>query len=219
MNAAAEAPRGELMDRVYRHQRHIYDLTRKYYLLGRDHLIAALNPPTGGSVLEIGCGTARNLIAAAQAYPRASCYGVDISAEMLATARAEVEKAGLSARITLAKGDATRFDPVALFGKASFDCCFFSYSLSMIPGWREALDRAARLTSAERGRLHVVDFGQQEGLPDWFRTALFAWLQHFHVTPRVDLEGALEATAQAIGGTLSFRRLYRGYSWYAELSR
>ena len=35
MRAAAEAPSGELMDRVYRHQRHIYDLTRKYYLLGR----------------------------------------------------------------------------------------------------------------------------------------------------------------------------------------
>ena len=25
---------------MYRHQRHIYDLTRKYYLLGRDRLIA-----------------------------------------------------------------------------------------------------------------------------------------------------------------------------------
>ena len=170
-------------------------------------------------MLEIGCGTARNLIAAAQAFPRASCYGVDISAEMLATAQTEVENAGLSGRIALAKGDATRFDPVELFGKASFDRCFFSYSLSMIPAWREALDCAARLTSAVHGRLHVVDFGQQEGLPDWFRAALFAWLQHFHVMPRADLEGALEATVQAIGATLSFRRLYRGYAWYAEVSR
>ena len=32
----------ELMDGVYRHQRHIYDSTRKYYLLGRDRLIAGL---------------------------------------------------------------------------------------------------------------------------------------------------------------------------------
>ena len=31
-----------LMDGVYRYQRHIYDLTRKYYLLGRDGLIADL---------------------------------------------------------------------------------------------------------------------------------------------------------------------------------
>ena len=27
------------MDRIYRHQRHIYDLSRKFYLLGRDRLI------------------------------------------------------------------------------------------------------------------------------------------------------------------------------------
>ena len=28
----------EQMDRMYRYQRHIYDLTRKYYLLGRDRI-------------------------------------------------------------------------------------------------------------------------------------------------------------------------------------
>ena len=27
------------MDRMYRAQRHIYDLTRKFYLLGRDRMI------------------------------------------------------------------------------------------------------------------------------------------------------------------------------------
>ena len=32
-----------LMDRLYRRQRHFYDLTRKYYLLGRDRLIAGLD--------------------------------------------------------------------------------------------------------------------------------------------------------------------------------
>ena len=31
-----------LMDRMYRRQRHIYDLTRKFYLLGRDEVIARL---------------------------------------------------------------------------------------------------------------------------------------------------------------------------------
>ena len=33
------------MDRIYRHQRHIYDPTRKYYLLGRDRLIDGLAVP------------------------------------------------------------------------------------------------------------------------------------------------------------------------------
>lgn len=59
------------MDRMYRRQRHIYDASRKFYLLGRDNLIRETQPPQGGSILEIGCGTARNLIRAASVYPSA----------------------------------------------------------------------------------------------------------------------------------------------------
>ena len=44
------------MDAIYAWQRHIYDATRKYFLFGRDRLIATLNVPECGTVLEIGCG-------------------------------------------------------------------------------------------------------------------------------------------------------------------
>ena len=47
------------MNRMYRRQRHIYDGTRRYYLLGRDQMISRLRPEAGASVLEIGCGTGR----------------------------------------------------------------------------------------------------------------------------------------------------------------
>jgi len=67
------------MDGIYRYQRYIYDATRKYYLLGRDLLLDELRPPMGGTVLEIGCGTGRNLILAARRYPSARLYGFDIS--------------------------------------------------------------------------------------------------------------------------------------------
>ena len=40
-----------LMDRIYRRQRHVYDVTRKYYLLGRDELIEGLAPPADSRVL------------------------------------------------------------------------------------------------------------------------------------------------------------------------
>ncbi|MEA2850407.1 MAG: S-adenosylmethionine-diacylgycerolhomoserine-N-methyltransferase, partial [Rhodospirillaceae bacterium] len=122
-----------LMDRLYRRQRHFYDVTRKHYLLGRDRLIDGLAPPAGGRVLEIGCGTARNLVTAARAWPEAQFFGIDISAEMLDTARRVVGRAGLAARIELARGDATSFDPAWLFGVPCFSRIFFSYSLSMIP--------------------------------------------------------------------------------------
>ena len=42
------------MDRMYRHQRHIYDLTRKWYLLGRDQMLASLAPRPGDRILEVG---------------------------------------------------------------------------------------------------------------------------------------------------------------------
>ena len=46
---AVTSARPSAMDRMYRHQRYIYDLTRRYYLFGRDQLIAELKPPPGGS--------------------------------------------------------------------------------------------------------------------------------------------------------------------------
>ncbi len=105
------------MDRIYRRQRHVYDVTRKFYLLGRDQLIAALDPPAGGSVLEVGCGTGRNLILAARRYPEARFFGLDVSGEMLATAGINIMRAGLGKRISLGLGDAARFEPEALFGR------------------------------------------------------------------------------------------------------
>ncbi|MDP3895918.1 MAG: class I SAM-dependent methyltransferase, partial [Mesorhizobium sp.] len=68
-----------LMDGIYRRQRHIYDATRKYYLLGRDRMLERLDVPPGGAVLELGCGTGRNIVAAARRYPGARFCGLDIS--------------------------------------------------------------------------------------------------------------------------------------------
>lgn len=207
-----------LMDRMYRFQRHIYDATRKFYLLGRDGLIAGLKPPPGGAVLEIGCGTGRNLIKIAQRYPLARCYGLDVSEEMLRTAREQVAKAGLSERITLAQADATSFDPEALFGRAGFERVVISYALSMIPPWREALAQAMQVV-APGGALHIVDFGDQAHLPGPFRALLNRWLALFHVTPRRDLDAVVTelcAETGTIGGTT---RLFGGYSVQAVAIR
>lgn len=200
-----------LMDRMYRFQRHIYDATRKFYLLGRDGLVDGLQPPMDGSVLEIGCGTGRNLIRIAHAYPHARCYGLDVSEEMLATARQQVAKAGLSGRITLRQADATRFEPEALFGRADFDRVVISYTLSMIPPWRAVLAQAMS-TLAPGGSLHIVDFGDQAHLPGPFKAALNRWLALFHVTPRLELGAELERLSAEIGASGGTRRLYGGYA-------
>lgn len=212
------ANHADLMDGVYRWQRHIYDLTRKYYLLGRDRLIAGLDVPANGSVLELGCGTGRNLALTARRYPDARLYGLDISAEMLASAQATIDREGIAGRTLLARADATDFDALALFGVARFDRVFVSYSLSMIPGWEKTV--AAGLAAlAPGGSLHVVDFGQQERLPGWFRSLLRAWLKKFHVSPRESLREVLESESAKAGTSLSFERLHRGYAWLAVVRR
>jgi len=208
----------EVMNRTYRHQRYVYDFTRKYYLLGRDRLIAEIDARDGSRVLEIGCGTGRNLIVAARKYPGARCFGIDVSTEMLTSALGAISHAGLAARISVAHADATRFDPERLFDTPQFDRIFISYSLSMIPQWRGVLDTAISLL-APNGELRIVDFGGQERLPGVFKRLLWRWLEAFHVAPRDDLEATLRARAAAIGASLIFERPYRGYAQYAALRR
>ena len=198
---ANEAGHAQLMDRVYRHQRHFYDLTRKYYLLGRDRLVRDLEARPGQSIVEIGCGTARNLIRIAERYPGVKLFGLDASAQMLRTADESIARAKLSRRIELRHGLAEDVTP-GFFGlDEPFDHAIFSYSLSMIPDWRGALRSAAASVRAE-GRVHVVDFGDQETLWPVARRGLRAWLKLFHVTPRDELLGALEAIEAQTGFAL-----------------
>jgi len=206
-----------LMNRIYRHQRHIYDVTRKYYLLGRDRLIDRLAPPPGAAVLEIGCGTGRNLIRAAEKYPHARFFGIDVSTEMLTTAREAIARAGLASRVRVAHADAATFNSLATFGLARFDRIFISYSLSMIPAWRSVLASAVERL-APGGELHIVDFGGQSRLPRWFRSALRRWLAAFHVTPRDELEQELTRRGAATDVTWLIERPYRDYAQYARLT-
>lgn len=215
--AETAQPTAGLMDAIYRRQRHIYDLTRHYYLLGRDMMIDRLNIPASGSVLEIGCGTARNLIATARKYPDAKLYGIDISAEMLKSAETNIRRAGLADRISIAQADAASFDGQALFGSNGFDRIFFSYSLSMIPPWQQALNTAVSNLSPE-GALHYVDFSNQQRLPGWFGRLLRAWLSKFHVTPRQELGHELAAIAKTRGGSTDVLSVYRDYAVLGSLT-
>ena len=211
---------GALMDRVYRWQRRFgfYDLTRKYYLLGRDPMIAGLNPPEGGAVLEIGCGTGRNLVHAARRHPDVEFHGIDISREMLAAAGAAVERNGLRDRVRLAQADAAAFEPAAIFGRTHYDRIFISYAVSMIPQWRAVMESAAyRL--APGGELHIADFGDMDGLPAWSKTAMYTWLRWYHVTPRAKLFKAADEIAAPLGASSDERRLHRGFSWISVIRR
>lgn len=212
LNGNSEA-HANLMDETYRHQRLIYDLTRKYYLFGRDRLIERLAPREGAHVLEVACGTGRNLQMAARKYPGCTFYGLDISSEMLRTARVK-----LTNHVQLARADACDFDASKHFQREAFDRIFISYGISMMPDWEQAL----RTTTAHLdrgGELHVVDFSDQSGWPTWFGAALQQWLTKFHVHPRLLLHRALDIIAAETGGTVHYESLYRGYAQYGVLRR
>ena len=167
-------------------------------------------------MLEIGCGTGRNLVAAARRYKDAQFLGIDISREMLKSSGRAIAQANLQSRVRVAFADAADIDPGALLGRPKFARIFISYSLSMIPDWPRVLDGAIRLL-ADGGELHIVDFGRQEHLPRWSRNVLRKWLALFHVHPRDEMERTLMALAGRVNARLSIERPYLGYAQYAVL--
>ena len=207
--AAAKASAGgghaALMDSVYKGQRHIYDLTRKYYLFGRDTLIDGLNARPGMRVLEVACGTGRNMAKVRKSWPGVKLYGLDISEEMLKNARK-----ALGEDAVLGAGDACAFDSPELLGEDGFERIILSYSLSMIPDWEGALDHAAAQL-APGGELHVVDFGDLSGLPGPLEKGLHAWLAKFHVQTRSALPEACERVAAVRGLSHTAQRGKLGY--------
>lgn len=208
----------EKMDRMYRHQRYFYDLTRKYYLLGRDRLLREMKIADGENVLEVGCGTARNLIILAKKHGGAHFFGLDASAEMLKTAQARIEARYLE-NITLKTALADEFSFDKTFGLAQkFDAVFLSYAVSIIPPWKASIENALENLKAGKS-LYIVDFYDQKNLPVWFQKILQNWLKQFHVKYPQDLIPFLKSLEKQGLGSLKITPLYRRYSFVAEFRK
>jgi len=201
------------MNAMYRWTRHIYDASRKYYLLGRDCLIDNLDAQGGERICEVGCGTARNLIKMARLYPDAGFYGLDASDEMLKTAQQSVEKANV--KVQLEQAFSQKFQPETLFNlDKPFDKIVFSYALSIIPPWQDSIDHALDLLP-KGGEMHIVDFGDMAQQPEWFRKLIFWWLKLFHVYHKPEVLEHLKQLALDGKGTLELSDLYKGYAYLA----
>ncbi|MDX2116952.1 MAG: class I SAM-dependent methyltransferase [Planctomycetota bacterium] len=205
------------MDRIYRVVRHVYDASRKFFLLGRDDAIRAI-PEDAQTIVEIGCGTARNLIKIASLRPSAQLFGVDASREMLATAEASVARHLPGRRVALRAGLAEDLDPHATFGRAEpFDVALFSYSLSMMPTWRDALDAAVRSVKPG-GTIIIVDFWDQAGCPRAFRRLLTWWIAKFGVFHRPELLERVNQLERDGICRVQIRGVLGRYAWIGVLS-
>lgn len=143
----------QTLTRYYQFHAKIYDATRWSFLFGRAALVDSLSSRCRATrILEVGCGTGRNLYALARAYPNAEITGVDLSPEMLAIARKNLAR--YQDRIQLRReAYGSNLTP-----KPRYDLILFSYALTMFnPGWEEAITNAyADLFLG--GSIAVVDF-------------------------------------------------------------
>jgi S-adenosylmethionine-diacylgycerolhomoserine-N-methlytransferase len=150
--AAGERTRASL-EGYYRLHSKIYDATRWTFLFGRNAIldeIAAVAAPT--RILEVGCGTGKNLAALARRFPQAEITGVDFSDTMLGVARRKTAHFGKRVRL-VHRAYASNFASAG-----SYDLVLFSYALTMFnPGFEQAI-AAARHHLATGGHLAVVDF-------------------------------------------------------------
>jgi S-adenosylmethionine-diacylgycerolhomoserine-N-methlytransferase len=208
------------MDRMYRPQTLVYDLTRKYYLLGRDRLIAEMGARPGQSVLEVGCGTGRNLVAIGRRYPGVRLHGLDAAAPMLEAARrSSGAPASRPASPAASPRNSTRGDGARAGSTTSSSptCCPWSTTPRPRSGRRSA-------RSGPGGTLHVVDFGDMAGLPAPAPALMRAWLARFGVRHRPEVEATLRELAAAGRGRLEVQPIARRYalllrSWCPDEAR
>lgn len=164
------------LNSYYGWSRHFYDLTRKYYLFGRDRALRdLLADPDWKRLVEIGPGTGRNLRILHEGRPSAQLGGIEASDEMLEHAQARCPWARLQ------HGFAEDADYDELLG-APPDVVMFSYCLSMVQDPHKALENA-RQTAAVGGRVIIVDFADLSGMRTPLRQGLRKWLDTFHVEP------------------------------------
>lgn len=209
----------ERLNSLYRFQRHFYDLTRLFFLFGRDDLLRQMNVPPGERILEVGCGTGRNLLKLAQIQPEAKIYGLDASDEMLKTAGAKLDAQNRQKDIILRQGLAEDFDYQTSFNlEQPFDKIFISYSLSMFPNWREAILNALENLKPS-GDFYVLDFWDGAGLPVWFIHLRAWWLSLFKVYYRPEfLEFLHELQAQG-AGKFTVRAVGTNYAFIAHFQK
>jgi S-adenosylmethionine-diacylgycerolhomoserine-N-methlytransferase len=141
------------VENYYRWHARLYDATRWSFLFGRTAILADVATLlTPRRILEVGCGTGKNLANLCRRFPRATVTGVDLSAPMLAVARRKTAPFGARVKLVHRAYDAP------LGAGAGHDLVLFSYALSMFnPGFETAL-RAAADDLAPGGCIAVVDF-------------------------------------------------------------
>lgn len=112
-----------------------------------DLLVDMLGTAAGLRVLDVGCGTGRTTLAAAQQLGmRGHCIGVDVSAPMIAVAQARAKREDSTARFICADAQTVAFEPASFDRIMSrFGVMFFDDPVSAFANLRRAARDGAEL--------------------------------------------------------------------------
>ena len=165
------ATAADSLDAFYGPQAEAYDRFRERLLGGRRELMEMLPLTTTSRVLDVGGGTGGHWSYVPEKLDQlASLELVDLCEPLLAVAR---QRFAGRHNVRVTRADAERFTSAG-----QFDVVIFSYSLSMMQGWRNALAMARRHL-APGGTLAVIDFYTLPAVPPAGLEPLAKWDRHF----------------------------------------
>ncbi|HET9425548.1 MAG TPA: class I SAM-dependent methyltransferase [Gemmatimonadaceae bacterium] len=161
----------DALDAFYGPQAHAYDRFRERLLSGRRELMHALPLTSGSRVLDLGGGTGGHWSYVENQIDRLARLDiVDLCEPLLAVARRRFAN---RPHVHVQLADAERFT-----SPERFDVVLFSYSLSMMSRWRDALS-VARGHLAPGGTLAIIDFHTLPATPPDGAVALSGWDRAF----------------------------------------
>ena len=156
----------EAVRAAYRRWAGVYDLVfGGVSAFGRRRAVEAVNALPGAHVLEVGVGTG---LALPHYAPAKRITGIDLSAEMLALARARAREARLPNIEGLHEADAEATG----FEDGSFDIAVAMFVASVVPNPRRLLAEMRRVVRPGGQLLFVNHFAAERGPRWWTERAL-----------------------------------------------
>lgn len=149
------------LESFYASQSSSYDTYRDKLLHGRERLMRSLPIPQGGCLLDMGGGTGRNIEWLGERVNTLSHISVvDLCPSLLRIADRRIGYNKWS-NVSTKLADVTSYQPA----DGPVDAVTFSYSLTMIPNWFDAIDNAYSLLKPG-GFIGVLDFYVSDKWPD-----------------------------------------------------